>query len=437
MSRNLSAQITLAGVRVWDPDAGAATLQALNALEAGWIYVAMNGGPLKHFVETLAASAWRPKLFFADGARDESLLAVAGDALEDCVFLDGPDPELNGRLGEALLDAIERAGRPLDVVTVRAFEAARLVLTAVASAEATKLKKVWAALEPEVPRPGTLGKLGFEHHGAVHFFPFTYWRVEKGRHELWPAGLLPTPGCGPPLGFGHPRTAELHPKGKLGVLTYGGVDKRTIEDDLLAIGLSTGGRDEELDELVRKELLARAIRIANRLFRREPDGSAIPGWSWGMTFTTVPPSDEIKRSRLWLAIVAGDHEAAGGQAFGNWVAVYSTFLKRTMYASRKLDPVLSKADRPLLDGTYRWGGDRAANFRADKIRCLMDGFASAMGLTLSHEFGHLCGCGHDTEHPTSIMNVVAGAGASWEDALWIPRHQRHVTTTLGIADVPR
>ena len=138
-----------------------------------------------------------------------------------------------------------------------------------------------------------------------------------------------------------------------------------------------------------------------------------------------------------MAVVAGDHEAAGGQAFGTWVAVYSTFLKRTMYASRKLDPPISAADRHLLDGTYRWGTDRSANFRADKIRCLMDGFASAIGLTLSHEYGHLCGCGHDTEHPTSIMNVVAGAGASWEDAVWIPRHQRNVTTALGIEAVRR
>lgn len=30
------------------------------------------------------------------------------------------------------------------------------------------------------------------------------------------------------------------------------------------------------------------------------------------------------------------------------------------------------------------------------------------------------------------MNVVAGAGASWEEAVWIPKHQRMVTTALAI-----
>lgn len=152
-----------------------------------------------------------------------------------------------------------------------------------------------------------------------------------------------------------------------------------------------------------------------------------------MTFTTEKPSDDLPRSRVWLGIVAGDHPAAGGQVIGSgMVAIYSTFLKRTMYIQRKLDPPLSAEDRILLDGTYRWGEDRTLNFRSNKIRCLIDGFSSAVGLTLSHEFGHLCGCGHDTEHPTSIMNVVAGAGASWEDAVWIPSHQRSVTTTLGV-----
>ncbi|WP_372594221.1 hypothetical protein, partial [Actinotalea sp.] len=110
---------------------------------------------------------------------------------------------------------------------------------------------------------------------------------------------------------------------------------------------------------------------------------------------------------------------------------------RTMYITRKLEPPLTAADLPLLDGTYRWGEDRASNRRADEIRCLIDGFASAVGLTLAHEFGHLCGCGHDTEHPTSIMNVVAGAGASWEEAVWIPTHQKSVTTTLGIEEEER
>ena len=434
--RNLSARVTLAGARSWEPDADASSLASLKAFEAEWIYVAMAGASLHHFVKTLAASDWRPKLFFADGAKDASLLEVADGALEECVFLDGPDPEMQGRRGERLLDALDGANKPFEAISPRAAEAMRRVLAAIEAAESTKLKPVLEAFAPHDPKPGVLGKLAFARSGEVHMYGYTWWRVRKGMYDPWPEGLLPTPGCGPPIGFGRPRTARMNDKGKLGYLTWGGGDKRTIDQDLLEIGLSTGGKDKELDEMVRQEVLGRAIRIANRLFRREADGTPVSGWSWGMSFTTTKPEEDLKHNRIWLAVCAGDHEAAGGQAFGTWVAVYTTFLKRTMYIDRKLDPPLSAKDRRLVDGTYRWGEDRAANFRADKIRCLMDGFASAMGLTLSHEYGHLCGCEHDTEHPTSIMNVVAGAGASWEDAVWIPKHQKKVTKTLGIEPLP-
>jgi hypothetical protein len=293
-------------------------------------------------------------------------------------------------------------------------------------------------VRPETPDPGVLGPVAFEAHGGIRLFPLTFWRVKDGKVEPWPQGLLPTPDCGPPLGFGRPPPAPLNPRGKLGYLTYGEGERRTIEADLLGIGLSTGGQDPAIDEFVRDEVLARAIRITHRLFRREADGTPIPGWSWGMTFSTAPAGEDVPRSRQWMGIVAGDDPSAGGRVIGSGIAaIYSTFIQRTMYLSRKLDPPLSGADKPLLDGTYRWGEDRAANRRADEIRCLIDGFASAVGLTLAHEFGHCCGCGHDTEHPTSIMNVVAGAGASWEESVWIPSHQRNLTTTLGVEGVEK
>lgn len=259
----------------------------------------------------------------------------------------------------------------------------------------------------------------------------------EGRFDPWPEALLPTPGCGPPLGFGRPPPAAVNEKhGRLGWLTWGEAGTRTIEQDLLALGLSTDGAAPDVDGAVRAEILGRAIRIAHRLFRREADGSPIDGWSWGITFSVDPPPPDLPRSRAWTAIVAGDHPAAGGEVIGSGlVAVYSTFLRRTMYESRRLDPPLSVADRALFDGTYRWGEDKTLNFRANHVRCLLDGFASAVGLTLCHEFGHLCGCGHDTESETSIMNVVAGAGAAWAEATWIPAHQRSVTTTLGLEGV--
>jgi len=433
-ARSLSRHVTLAGILEWRADSGVEDARGLEPYEVDWIYAAVKGAYAVSFAKALEAAGRPRACLFADGNRAESLLAHAPTCLEGSVLLDGPDPELEGRVGEAAVEALERMDVPVDALAIRGFEAARRIRAAVATADSTKSSKVRAALEAEAGTTGALGALVVEPHRGIRFYPFTYWRVRSGRAEMWSDGLLPTPGCGPPLGFGRPPPAEVNEKhGRIGYLTYGEGEKRTIEQDLLELGLSTGGKDPELDEMVRDEILGRAIRIAHQLFRREPDGTPIPGWSWGMTFTTEPPSEDLPRSRVWLAIVAGDHPAAGGQVIGSgMVAIYSTFLKRTMYIERKLDPPLSADDRVLLDGTYRWGEDRSLNFRSNKVRCLIDGFASAVGLTLAHEFGHLCGCGHDTEHPTSIMNVVAGAGASWEEAVWIPSHQRSVTTTLGI-----
>jgi hypothetical protein len=35
------------------------------------------------------------------------------------------------------------------------------------------------------------------------------------------------------------------------------------------------------------------------------------------------------------------------------------------------------------------------------------------------------------------MNVVAGAGAPWAEAVWIPAHQKTVTQALGIEGVEK
>jgi hypothetical protein len=347
------------------------------------------------------------------------------------------DPEVQGREGERAALGLADRGLPGESLAYRAFEAGRRILAASDRAGSLRPSKAIDALDEE-PVAGSLGRPFFEPHGAIRFFPHAFWHLRAGRLQPWPDGLLPTPGCGAPLAFREPPIAPLNERGRVGVLTYGEGETRTIEADLLAIGLSTGGAEPEMDAFCREEILRRAIRITHRLFRREADGTPIPGWSWGMSLTTGPAPEDLPRHRVWLGIVAGDHPAAGGQVIGSGIAaIYSTFLVRTMYAVRRLEPPISAADRPLLDGTYRWGEDRASNRRADEIRCLLDGFASAVGMTLAHEFGHICGCGHDTEHPTSIMNVVAGAGAAWEDAVWIPLHRKAITTTLGVEGVDR
>lgn len=430
--RSLSPWVKSAGVQVWPASATAADVADLEAREAGWVYAAVSGRYARSLLEALAAAAWHPRLLFADGLHGDPLLGEHVAALEGAVLLDGPDAELAGRLGEEAVGALDRQGVPVTATTLRAYEGARRLLEARRVAESSKLKKVLEALAPEDEVVTTFGPLAFAPHGAVDRWPLTMWTVEGGIVRAARPDRVPTEGCGPPLGFGRPPRPPVGERGRVGVLTYGEGETRTIEQDLALLGLSTGGAEPEIDAFILEEILARAARIAHQLFRREADGTPIPGWSWGMAITVGDPGEEVPTNKIWLARVAGDHPDAGGQAFGTWVAVYSTFLRRTMYQKFALVPPLSEADRPLLDGSTRWGDDLTANRRADEIRCLVDGFASAVGLTLAHEYGHCCGCDHDTEHPTSIMNVVAGAGAGWEDAVWIPRHQQRLTQTLGI-----
>ncbi len=438
LAKNLSPWITLAGIAPWPEgdlaEAARKGLARIHAFEADWIYVALRGAASDALVRALEEAGETRALLFADGNRRASLLALGPEALSRAVFVGGPDPEMESRAGETLLLGLEQQGLFDDALAARAFEAVRRTVATVERAGRTKPRAVTEALAGTDPGPGTLGPLVMQPTGAPHFFPFRLWMVREGRLAPWPEARVPTPGCGPPLGFRRPPPAAVNERrGRIGFLTWGDEDIRTIDKNLEALGLSTSGADPGLDERVRQEILGRAIRIAHRLFRREADGTPVRGWSWGMTFSADPPPEDLPHRMAWRAIIAGDHPAAGGQVIGDGlVAVYATFLVRTMYADHALDPPLSAADRKFLDGTWRWADAPSLRLRADKIRCLLDGFASAIGLTLSHEFGHLCGCGHDTESPSSIMNVVAGAGASWEKAVWIPRHQVDLTRTLGL-----
>ena len=61
----------------------------------------------------------------------------------------------------------------------------------------------------------------------------------------------------------------------------------------------------------------------------------------------------------------------------------------------------------------------------------MDGYSSWFGMTGAHEFGHTCGCQHDTESSRSIMNVVDAVGLGDKQACWIPMDVKILETTIG------
>src|SRR5262245_39445698 len=128
-------------------------------------------------------------------------------------------------------------------------------LPAVRTAGSRQPRKVLEALAPLTPAQGLPGNLASEPPGSVRFFPLRPWRVRKGRWEEMPPGQLPAADCGPPLGFGVVRGHARPERGRIGWLTYGEAPTRTIEADLNVLGLTTGGYDPELDQLILDEIL--------------------------------------------------------------------------------------------------------------------------------------------------------------------------------------
>ena len=178
--------------------------------------------------------------------------------------------------------------------------------------------------------------------------------------------------------------------------------------------------------------MARAIGKLNRLFLKNEDGTAIPGVSFGISFTATKP-EKLKTHEYWTALVAGDDPDAGGRAWpGNgYCEIYATFLRRTIFLKNALDPPMSQEDKKYVDGTYVRGMYRLQHLRADQIRCLVDGYAGSFALTGAHEIGHLAGLQHDVSDPRSIMNVAEGAGLRETQACFIPAHAEILERLLG------
>jgi ABC-type branched-subunit amino acid transport system substrate-binding protein len=206
----------------------------------------------------------------------------------------------------------------------------------------------------------------------------------------------------------------------------------TIADDLALLGIGTRGKDPLVDHLVREEILARVMAIASTKFGRTATGVGEDGKSLRIAFVAhvAAAEREKRRLRIWPARFGGDHADAGGQAFGTFCRVYSTFIRRTIFQPHALTPPLTSADRMYLDGTYAFGSDYGLDKRSELIRALIDGYAGAMALTLAHEVGHLAGLGHVTDDPLEIMNVDEGAGIGYREARfgqgsWTIMRDRH------------
>jgi hypothetical protein len=288
--------------------------------------------------------------------------------------------------------------------------------------------------------------------GRAALYQWFIWTMGEKGPEPVKATYLPTRDLGPPLRMKHVGDwdrVEINDETRVVWLTFGekepkvkGDPPRTIEEDLAALGLNTSGYEAEMDPWLLEELQTRTLGKINRLFLKNYDGTFVPGVSWNIHFTFTKP-EKLKPSKYWVGTIAGEMswdkekneptaDDPGGVAKGNTVWIFSRWMRyHTAISQKALRPRLSREDRKYMDGTYNWGSSLEENFRSGYIRALVDGYSSFFSMTGAHEFGHVAGCGHDTESTRSIMNVVDAVGLRDTQACWIPLHVKALDTSLG------
>ncbi|HEX6813494.1 MAG TPA: hypothetical protein VF384_17880 [Planctomycetota bacterium] len=342
-------------------------------------------------------------------------------------------------------------GAPL-LGAAEGFEGVGALVRACRTAGSGDLAAINKALAATVLE-GTRGRYGFDAAAVAFTPPLAVWALVQKQWKPYVPAVVPLLAVGASAGtdvsagkpqttigepFGTWRTRQFVPEDAAQWVLCSWADDgayATIEDDLKQLGLSTGGADPVADHLVREEIMARTMAIASTKFGRREDGTGVEGKSLRIAFAMHVPAKERekRRLRIWPARFGGDHEGAGGEAFGTFCRVYSTFIRRTIFQPHALVPPMASDDCEYVDGSYRFGSDPAKDKRSELIRALINSYAGSMALTLAHEVGHLAGLGHVTDDPVEIMNVNEGAGIDYRDAhfgaaSWATMQQRYGLT---------
>jgi hypothetical protein len=396
------------------------------------------GGPARaeQVLQAVVASGVETPVLLGQGLASEAVptfyegKAANAWALDSVFLEDQPLPKDDAKW--ALSDMTKASGKKLVAAHIRGYRVGTWAITALRNAGSSKPKELVPALQA-LGREGAMGKPVFEPWGHASLVQLQPWRspavredppCHKVRHTLVPMQGIPQ------IGFYSAKRFEWEPGTLYVYVKWGKQEERSIEADLEAIGLHTGGYEVDLEHRILDDLLGRVISKMNQKFLRNPDGTSIPGVSYAISFCAEPPGKDVRAAQRWYVVIDGDDPVAGGRASGNLAKIFPTFIQRTMYVQRKLDPVVSHTDRQYMSGRYKWGSSVAENLRGDSVRALLDGFAGAMGLTGAHELGHLAGCGHDEATPRSIMNVAEGAGLEFEWGEWSPAHVEIVQKRL-------
>lgn len=443
LTRNLPERIHLAGTLFVKPHATPARAELAKARDNHADRVVISGEP--DLVDAVAAELlgldWKVPLYLDDG-----LLSTAAASLGDGRAADGfalvAPPRFCMKPPDELLAAWQKTSPGatwLPPRLVRAYAMASLFADAVAGlTKRPKRDELVAALravpygEEESQRP-LLDATGRSARTA--WLPWSLGA--KGPQADDPARYL-DPDFGPLLRARKPSLYKAEPGTKVVWLSFGDAKSkavRSIEEDLSKLGLITKGYEAAMDEWILDELMARALAKINRLYLKNEDGSFIPGVSFAISFTVEKPK-ELKPGEYFTAVIAGDDPETGGRAWPGEgrCEIYSTFMERTIFLKDKLVPPLQSEDRRYFTGAYVWATNSAENLRAKTIRNLLDCYAGSFALTGAHEVGHLCGLGHDTSDPRSLMNVQEGGGLRETSACWIPEHVKILERFLGRYD---
>jgi ABC-type branched-subunit amino acid transport system substrate-binding protein len=443
--RSLPVRMQIAGTLFVKPHAAPAkdALAAAQAAKADRLIVFGEPDLVDGVADALAALSWKVPLFLDDG-----LVSAAATSLHDGRASDGfalvALPRFCMKAPDALTAAwqAKHPGADVPLRTLKAYAMAKAFADVVVQfPKHAKREELNEALRLLPYGDEESGRPLFDMTGRSARTLWLPRKLAATGTEADEASRYLDPDFGPLLRARPPSLYKAEPGSRVVWLTFGDAKSkapRSIEDDLVKLGLITKGYEAQMDEWILDELLARAMAKLNRLFLKNEDGTFIPGVSFNISFTTEKPKD-LKPGEYFTAVIAGNDPESGGRAWPGEgrCEIYSTFMQRTIFQKNALTPPLKSEDRRYFTGAYLWGTDSTENLRSKTIRSLLDGYAGSFALTGAHEIGHLCGLGHDTDDPRSLMNVVEGAGLRETSVCWIPAHVKTLEKFLGRYEPPK
>lgn len=113
-----------------------------------------------------------------DGTYDSQFLKVAGPAAEGAILTFGPDFS-HLPSAQPFLEAYRKKFGDPGPYSIYSYDAANILLHAIAQANSTDGNKVSAAIRAR-EHDGAFGKISFDAKGDMNKAPYICWRVEKG-----------------------------------------------------------------------------------------------------------------------------------------------------------------------------------------------------------------------------------------------------------------